>query len=35
VRSAIIAGARTAEEAGQLLRDVVIARPHPDLVRHL
>ncbi len=35
VRSAITAGARSAQEAGQLQRDVVIARPHPDLVRHL
>jgi len=35
VRSAITAGARSAQEAGVLMRDVVIARPHPDLVRHL
>ena len=35
VRSAITAGARAAKEAGHLQRDVVIARPHPDLVRHL
>jgi len=35
VRSAVTAGARNAQEAGQLARDVVIARPHPALVRHL
>lgn len=35
VRSAIIAGAVSAREGGRLLREVVIARPHPDLVRHL
>ncbi|MFT5291945.1 MAG: microcompartment protein CcmL/EutN [Planctomycetota bacterium] len=35
VRSAVTAGARNAQEAGQLARDVVIPRPHPDLVRHL
>ncbi len=35
VRSAVTAGARNAQEAGQLTRDVVIPRPHPDLVRHL
>ncbi len=35
VRSSITAGARLAQEAGQLMRDVVIPRPHPDLGRHL
>lgn len=35
VRSAVTAGARNAQEAGQLARDVVIPRPHPELVRHL
>ncbi|MEW6071958.1 MAG: BMC domain-containing protein [Planctomycetota bacterium] len=35
VRSAVAAGARAAQEAGQLFRDVVIPRPHPDLGRHL
>jgi len=35
VRSSVMAGARTAAEKGQLVRDVVIARPHVDLVRHL
>jgi microcompartment protein CcmL/EutN len=35
VRSAVTTGARVADERGQLMRDVVIARPHPDLVRHL
>lgn len=35
VRSAIAAGADSATRAGQLTRDVVIPRPHPDLVRHL
>ncbi len=35
VRSAVTTGARVAEERGQLMRDVVIARPHADLVRHL
>ena len=35
VRSSITAGARMAQEAGQLTRDVVIPRPHPDLGRHL
>ena len=35
VRSAVTAGARHAQEAGQLARDVVIPRPHPELVRHL
>jgi len=35
VRSAVMAGASSAAEGGRLLRDVVIARPHADLVRHL
>ncbi len=35
VRSAITAGAGSAAEGGRLLRDVVIAHPHADLVRHL
>lgn len=35
VRSAVAAGARLAQERGLLQREVVIPRPHPDLVRHL
>ncbi|MBK7641674.1 MAG: BMC domain-containing protein [Planctomycetes bacterium] len=35
VRSAIAAGARSAQERGLLAREVVIPRPHPELVRHL
>ena len=35
VRSAITSGARVAEERGLLAREVVIPRPHSDLVRHL
>jgi len=35
VRSAVAAGARMAQERGQLAREVVIPRPHPQLVRHL
>jgi microcompartment protein CcmL/EutN len=35
VRSAVAAGARMAQEKNQLLRDVVIPRPHPELVKHL
>lgn len=35
VRSSVAAGASAASGMGQLARDVVIARPHPDLVRHL
>jgi len=35
VRSAVASAARAAEEAGHLAREVVIPRPHPDLVRHL
>ncbi len=35
VRSAVAAGARTAQERGLLARDVVIPRPHPELVAHL
>ncbi len=35
VRSAIGAGARQAQERGLLAREVVIPRPHPDLVAHL
>jgi microcompartment protein CcmL/EutN len=35
VRSAVAAGARMAQERNQLVRDVVIPRPHADLVKHL
>ena len=35
VRSSVQAGARIAEEAGTLARQVVIPRPHPDLGKHL
>jgi microcompartment protein CcmL/EutN len=35
VRSAVAAGARTAYERGLLAREVVIARPHPELGFHL
>jgi microcompartment protein CcmL/EutN len=35
VRSSVQAGARLAEEAGTLARQVVIPRPHPDLGKHL
>ena len=35
VRSSVASGARHAQEAGLLARDVVIPRPHPDLVHHL
>jgi microcompartment protein CcmL/EutN len=35
VRSAVLAGADCARQAGHLLQQVVIARPHPELVRHL
>lgn len=35
VRSSIAAGARTAQDRGLLAREVVIAQPHPELVRHL
>ncbi len=35
VRSSVAAGARMAQERGLLLREVVIPRPHPELVRHL
>jgi microcompartment protein CcmL/EutN len=35
VRSAVTAGASLARERGQLAREVVIPRPHKDLVRHL
>lgn len=35
VRSAVQAGAQSAEASGQLARQVVIPRPHPDLVPHL
>lgn len=35
VRSSIAAGARMAQERGLLTREVVIPRPHPELVRHL
>ena len=35
IRSAVRAAAESAESAGQLARQVVIPRPHPDLGRHL
>lgn len=35
VRSSVMAGSQRAEASGMLLRQVVIPRPHPDLVRHL
>jgi microcompartment protein CcmL/EutN len=35
IRSSVTAGARTADERGQLARQVVIPRPHPDLAVHL
>ena len=35
VRSSVRAAAESAEAAGQLERQVVIPRPHPDLARHL
>jgi microcompartment protein CcmL/EutN len=35
VRSAVAAGARQAQGAGLLAREVVIARPHAGLVPHL
>lgn len=35
VRSAIFAGARSAQETDHLAREVVIPRPHPELSRHL
>jgi len=35
VRSAVAAGARMAQEKGQLLREVVIPKPHPELGKHL
>ena len=35
VRSAVATGARSAQERGLLAREVVIPRPHPDLVHHL
>lgn len=35
VRSGVAAGARGAEERGLLAREVVIPRPHAELVRHL
>lgn len=35
VRSSVTAGARAAQEAGRLAREVVIPRPHPELSRHL
>lgn len=35
VRSAVDAAARSAEADGKLLHEVVIPKPHPDLVRHL
>lgn len=35
VRSAVAAGARSAQERGLLAREVVIPKPHPLLVRHL
>lgn len=35
VRSAVQAGATNAQGAGHLAREVVIARPHPELIVHL
>ena len=35
VRSSVLAGSKSAEGTGMLLRQVVVPRPHPDLVRHL
>jgi len=35
VRSSVQAGARSAESSGRLARQVVIAKPHPDLAAHL
>ena len=35
VRAAVGRGAAQAQERGQLQRDVVIPRPHPDLMAHL
>src|SRR6185503_1279402 len=35
VRSSVAAGARTAQDRGLLAREVVIARPHPELSYHL
>jgi microcompartment protein CcmL/EutN len=35
VRSSVMAGARMAQERGLLAREVVIAKPHAELVRHL
>lgn len=35
VRAAVTAGASYAQEKGMLEREVIIARPHPELVRHL
>jgi microcompartment protein CcmL/EutN len=35
VRSTVAAGARTAQDRGLLAREVVIARPHPELAFHL
>ncbi|MCP3914886.1 MAG: BMC domain-containing protein [bacterium] len=35
VRSSVTAGAQSADDGGHLARQVVIPRPHPDLVRHL
>lgn len=35
VRSSVMAGARFAQEKNQLAREIVIAKPHPELIRHL
>jgi len=35
VRAAVMAGAQSADARGQLTRDVVIPRPHTELIRHL
>jgi microcompartment protein CcmL/EutN len=35
IRAAVAAGAAIAEERGHLVREVVIAGPHPDLARYL
>jgi len=35
VRSSVTAGAALAEQRGELARNVVVPRPHPELARHL
>jgi bacterial microcompartment shell protein len=34
VRAAVAAGAESASSRGHLVREIVIAKPHPDLARH-